>query len=475
MQRLEPGLDLDGFVLTEKLASGGMGAVWRAVNPSFDFPLVLKIPFLDPGQDVSVVIGYEVEEMIMRRLSGPHVPRFAGAGDLSRIPFLAMEFVAGEQLAEIMKSAPIAPDRIASIGADIAKALAALHRQSVSHLDLKPENIILSPRGAVLLDFGLSRHADLPDLLGEESKVPMGTGAYIAPEQVLGDRSNPLSDLFAVGCILYEMATGEKPYGEPTTTAGMKRRLYQEPRALGEVNPKLPRWLQAIVARCMKAEPHARYPSAESLLLDLQNPEQVAIGILDGPARPGIGGLLSRLFGDDASKRVAQSSRRTARAERAQIVLVAVDLEHGVDRLAEEVRAEAARVLAARPGSRLACLTVLKTEIIGTDRAVTTEGRSVYVSRLVALKDWAREFERGDDAIAFHVIEAVSASGAILAYAQQNDVGHIVLGARSSSALRRHLGSVSTQVVAEALCSVSVVRVKPIEEAQQETSAVGTA
>lgn len=470
MQRLQAGLDLDGFVLTEKLASGGMGAVWRATNPAFDFPLVLKIPFLDPGQDVSVVIGYEVEEMIMRRLSGPHVPRFAAAGDLARIPFLAMEFVEGDRLADVIKTAPLAPEQIASIGAEIAKALAALHRQQVSHLDLKPDNVILAPRGAVLLDFGLSRHAELPDLLGEESKVPMGTGAYIAPEQVLGDRANPLSDIFALGCILYEMATAEKPFGEPGTTAGMKRRLYQEPRALAEIDPKLPRWLQAIIRRCLKVEPHMRYASAESLLLDLQHPEQVPIGVLDGPAKPGVGGLLSRLFREDVTKRVAQSSRRVARAERAQTVLVAVDVENGVDRLAEEVRAEAARVLAARPGSRLACLTVLRTEIIGSDKLVNAEGRSVYVSRLVALKDWAREFQRGDDAIAFHVIEAVSAAGAILSYAEQNDVGHIVLGARSSSALRRHLGSVSTQVVAEALCSVSVVRVKPLEEALQDAA-----
>ncbi len=256
------------------------------------------------------------------------------------------------------------------------------------------------------------------------------------------------------------MATGEKPYGEPTTTAGMKRRLYQEPRPLGEVDPKMPRWLQAIIGRCLKVEPHMRYASAESLLLDLQHPEQVNIGVLAEPAKPGVGGFLSRLFSEDITKRVAQSSRRVARAERAQTVLVAVDLEQGVDRLAEEVRAEAARIVAARPGSRLACLTVLKTEIIGGDRFVNDEGRSVYVSRLVALKDWARPFQRGDDAIAFHVIEAVSAANAILTYARENDVGHIVLGARSSSALRRHLGSVSSQVVAEAQCSVSVVRVK---------------
>ncbi len=215
MQRLEAGLDLDGFVLTEKLASGGMGAVWRATNPAFDFPLVMKIPFLDPGQDVSVVIGYEVEEMIMRRLSGPHVPRFAGAGRPVTHPFLAMEFVEGERLADIIASAPLPPGRIAAIGAEVAKALAALHRQQVSHLDLKPDNVILAARGAVLLDFGLSRHAELPDLLGEESKVPMGTGAYIAPEQVLGDRANPLSASLRSAASSTRWRRARSPMGSP--------------------------------------------------------------------------------------------------------------------------------------------------------------------------------------------------------------------------------------------------------------------
>ncbi|TGR72970.1 serine/threonine protein kinase, partial [Mesorhizobium sp. M1C.F.Ca.ET.193.01.1.1] len=96
-------------------------------------------------------------------------------GSLAKVPYIAMEFVARVGLAELTNGAPQPPDEVARIGAEIAKALAALHRQKVVHLDLKPENIILAERGAVLLDFGLARHAELPDLLGEESSVPMGT------------------------------------------------------------------------------------------------------------------------------------------------------------------------------------------------------------------------------------------------------------------------------------------------------------
>ncbi|TIW77795.1 MAG: serine/threonine protein kinase, partial [Mesorhizobium sp.] len=143
--------------------------LWRARNPNFDFPLLLKMPFLDPGGDVSVILGFEAEELILKRLSGPHVPRFAASGSLAKVPYIAMEFVAGIGLAELTNRAPQPPDEVTRIGAEIAKALAALHRQKVVHLDLKPENIILAERGAVLLDFGLARHAELPDLLGEES------------------------------------------------------------------------------------------------------------------------------------------------------------------------------------------------------------------------------------------------------------------------------------------------------------------
>jgi nucleotide-binding universal stress UspA family protein len=146
------------------------------------------------------------------------------------------------------------------------------------------------------------------------------------------------------------------------------------------------------------------------------------------------------------------------------IVLAAVDLANGSDALAVEVLSETARVLASREDSWLACVTVLKTEIIGEAPAVDETGRSEYLRRLVALKDWARPLHLPEDRISYHVLEAVSPADAILNYAEHNDVGHIVVGARASSAIRRHLGSVSTKVVAQALCSVSVVRLKAVEE-----------
>lgn len=466
MQDLATGRIIDGFTLGERLPSGGMGSIWRATRADVDFPMILKIPFLDPGQDVSTIVGFEVEEMIMKRLEGPHVPRFVAAGDLAEIPYIAMEFVTGRSLEGEMKQAPYSWQTVAIYGAQIATALAALHRQKVVHLDLKPGNIILADRGAVLIDFGLAHHEELPDLLAEESSIPMGTPAYISPEQVLGDRTNPASDIFALGCILYEMATGEKPYGEPTSKAGMQRRLYHAPVPPRSHSRDIPRWLQEVMLKCMEIDPARRYATASQVLFDLRNPEQVVLtSRADQEAEAGGWRKLVKTLVPGGKTPPPIQPSIAARISGAALVLAAVDLSSGVDTLAEEVRLHVARVLEAEKGARLACLTVLKTKLAGEDTLADASGRSVYVNRLVALKDWARPLRLSDARVSFHVVEALDPAAAILNYAGHNDVDHIVMGARASSALRRHLGSVSAQVVAEALCAVTVVRLKRQEEA----------
>lgn len=183
---LQAGQIIDGFRLVEPLESGGMASFWRVTRDGDGSPMVMKIPLLRPGEDPLTIIGYEVEQMILPRLAGPHAPRFIAAGDFER-PYIVMEFIAGASVKSLLARLPLPANEVARI----AFALHDIHRQHVIHLDLKPSNVILRGEDAVLIDFGLSRHDQLPDLVQEEAEGPAGTGAYISPEQVLGQRSDP--------------------------------------------------------------------------------------------------------------------------------------------------------------------------------------------------------------------------------------------------------------------------------------------
>src|SRR5262245_50837226 len=204
-----------------------MASFWRVTRDGDGSPMVMKIPLLRPGEDPLTIIGYEVEQMILPRLAGRHTPGFIAAGDFDR-PYIVMEFIAGASVKSFLARVPLPPDEVAMIGARIAFALHDIHRQHVIHLDLKPSNVILRGEDAVLIDFGLSRHDQLPDLVQEEAEGPVGTGAYISPEQVLGQRSDPRSDLFSLGVILYFLA-GERPFGEPQGVNNWRRRLWRGP------------------------------------------------------------------------------------------------------------------------------------------------------------------------------------------------------------------------------------------------------
>jgi nucleotide-binding universal stress UspA family protein len=463
--RLEVGGVIDGFTLKERIAVGGMGSIWRVSHPDHPMPLVMKTPFLGAGADVSTIVAYETEEMILRRLEGPHVPRLIAAGDLRTRPYLVMELVDGAVLEAQLARENFTWTEAVRVAARIAEALESLHRQHVVHLDLKPGNVILADRGAVLIDFGLARHDELPDLLGEESDGPMGSPITIAPEQLLGDRRRPESDIFALGVILYRLCTGECPFGQPTSMAGQKRRLFKAPLPPRSLDGKIPRWLQEVILKCLEVDPDARYRTAGQLLFDLNHPDQVMLTErADLLGRES--GWLQRLAAWLRGRKVEGARPRrimvARRISSAPVVMVAVDLIDGADPLAQEVRMHVSRVLAGAEGARLACVTVLRTRIIGEDPSHDVAGRTRYVSRLVSLKDWARPLDLAEDRVSFHVIEAVDPGNAILDYVKLNRVDHVVMGARGSGALRRHLGSVSSAVVAEALCTVTVVRLKEI-------------
>jgi eukaryotic-like serine/threonine-protein kinase len=309
----------------------------------------------------------------------------------------------------------------------------------------------------VLIDYGFARHEHLPDLLAEEFREPFGTTPYMAPEQVLQDRGDPRSDLFALGVMLYFFATGERPFGNPQGRR-IRQRLWRDPVPPRALNPNVPPWLQEIILRCLEVEPDARHATAAQLALDLEHPEQVRLTKRgERMVRDSRLQSLRRWF---KARKVGASKPMTVSGQlaRAPIILAAIDLSPDAEGLASALRVLIQRILSIEPGARIACVNVLKTSRIAIDILEDVDGSSLHVQRLVGLKHWSRSLEIPPDRISFSVLEAADPAAALIDYARHNAVDHIVIGARASSTLRRYLGSTSSQVVAEAPCSVTVVR-----------------
>jgi nucleotide-binding universal stress UspA family protein len=475
---IAPGQAIDGFVVEAHLHRGGMAELWRVrreTDPPGAPPLVMKVPRAERGEDPASVVGFEVEQMIMPILAGAHVPRFVAKGGFTgRLPYIVMEWIPGASLKARFDVAPLPLAEVVEVGWKVATALHDLHRQQLVHLDVKPSNVLFraAPDGsrgdAVLIDFGLSRHAGLPDLLDEEFTLPMGTGPYMSPEQIRFVRSDPRSDLFALGVMLYHLATGQRPFGAPTSVAGLKRRLWQPPVPPRALRVDIPAWLQDVILRCLEVDPALRHGTAAQLAFDLRHPDQVAL--TDRATRTDTGGrkaALRRWFASLGATTAAAPAEAAQPAMRSPIVLAAVDVAGAERPLLDAVREVAHRLMQTAPGARLACLAVIKTGLIGPAEAAVSEGGSLHMELLVQLEHWAHPVVKAlglrasDHAqrVTFHVIEAGDVAGGIVDYARRNHVDHIVIGARSSGRLRRHLGSVSAQVAAEADCAVTVVRV----------------
>src|SRR3954449_4178066 len=274
------GAVIDGFTVGERIHVGGMAALGRASYPGIDVPLLMKVPLTSEGEDPAAIVSFEMEQMILPRLSGPHVPLCFGTGDFARQAYVVMERIPGKTLYRRIDALPLPYEEVRLLGGKIAAALADLHRQNVIHHDIKPSSIMLRESGeAVLIDFGLSHHNHLPDLLQEEFRLPYGTAPYMAPERLNGVRDDPRSDLFSLGVLLYFFTTGERPFGEGETLRAMRRRLWRDPHPPRSLRADYPPWLQEVVLRCLEIEPVWRHPTASQLAFDLTHPDQVRLTI----------------------------------------------------------------------------------------------------------------------------------------------------------------------------------------------------
>jgi eukaryotic-like serine/threonine-protein kinase len=453
------GAEIDGFSVGECVHSGGMATLWSVTHPDIAVPLLMKIPRVSEGEDPAAIVSFEMEQMILPRLSGPHVPACFGTGDFARQAYVVIERIPGATLYKRIPDLPLAYEEAATLVGKIAVALADLHRENVIHHDIKPSSIMFRDSGeAVLIDYGLSHHNQLPDLLQEEFRLPYGTAPYMAPERLLGVRDDPRSDLFSLGVLLYFFTTGVRPFGETETLRGMKRRLWRDPQPPRKLKRDYPPWLQEVVLRCLEIDPAWRYPTASQLAFDLAYPDQVKLtGRAERLERDPLSTVWRRRFNRELTMPRPKADI-AAQLASSPIVAVALDTAESSDELNDALRSTAARILATLPSARLACVNVLKLGRVTIDRTLDEQGQNKHIDRLVALRHWATPLRLDESRLTVHVLEAVDPASAILEFADVNHVDHIIIGARTGSMLRSLLGSVSAKVASEAPCTVTVVR-----------------
>jgi len=462
MSTPQQGSEIDGFRLGELIHIGSMASIYRLSGPEGPLPLIMKIPRLGAGERAVNVIGFEVCRMVLGALAqNVHYPTLVAYGDVETTPYLVMEFVEGARLNDSVGRAPLPAEEIVRLGSALAIALHELHRQDVVHLDLKPTNVLYRASGeAVLIDFGLSHHGHYPDLLAEELRFPVGNWVYMSPEQIFGVRGDPRSDIYALGGILYELATGRLPFGQPRTVAALRERLYREPLPPRAIVPATPEWMQEIILRCLEVDARERYASAEQVAFDLANPLAITVSARGSKRRRDPWWTRWRRRLRAMHFQPAPCPPRSNRPRLPRIAVVALALRDADAALRETLLAAARRVSAADPDCRIACVTVVPpaAALNGEGDEYTATGR--HIRRLVELHRWASPLELPEERLSYHVLESDKPALALTDYAKMNDVDQMLIGASGSAVSARFFAGDCARIVADAPCSVTVVRSK---------------
>jgi len=457
----QEGKIIDGFTLGKEVHRGGMASLYSATKDGIDVPILLKIPRVGRDQPVESLIGFETELTILRALKSPYVPKYLGSGNMATRPYIAMERVEGRPLEDFIKEGKtFSVDEVVKIGADLAQAVQSLHAQDAIHLDLKPENILIDNKGKLtLIDFGLSHHARYPDLLAEEMRKGVGSAPYISPEQVAGIRSDSRSDIFSIGVIMYELLTGELPFGNPQSMSGLRKRMWAQAFPPRAIRKEIPRWLQEVILRCLEPRAADRYQSATRLRQALRDPESVKLTERANRVEPlSFWENLKRMF-KAAGYEPSPSPRPSMGNQDAPLMIAAIDTRQSDADLRERMQTTAKNLLQAYPESRLVCLSTISSTptFEGSQENETASG--IVRSHLVQLMDWAKPLKLPPERISYHVLEALDPASRIVEFAKDNDASLILIGASHKLPNKVTPWRTSmTKIVEEAPCSVHIVR-----------------
>jgi serine/threonine-protein kinase len=259
------------YIIRHEIGRGGMGVVYLADDMRLSRRVALKALPPDVCHDAGRRERLRQEARAAAALSHPGIATVYALEEIGDELYIACEYVAGQTLRTMLESGPLPLGQVADIAVQLARALTAAHNQGVIHRDLKPENVMRTATGVVkVLDFGVARVESLVPARLTQTGTILGTPAYMAPEQAQGLEIDFRTDLFSLGVLVYEMASGTNPFEATTLTATIARILEVEPAALSEVCPAGPPRLERIVATCLRKNPGERYRSTSELLADLE-------------------------------------------------------------------------------------------------------------------------------------------------------------------------------------------------------------
>ena len=288
--QVERGSRLGPYEIVSRLGAGGMGEVWQARDTRLDRGVAIKILPASLAESAQFQVRFEREAKTISQLNHPHICTLHDVGHSDGTHYLVMELLEGETLADRIAKGPLPLEDVFRFGREIAEALDRAHRQGVVHRDLKPANVMITRSGVKLLDFGLAkagasatsisatshltasdRHEDATQQkpLTQEGTI-LGTLQYMAPEQVAGEEADHRSDIFALGVVIYEMATGQRAFHGKTRTSLFAAIVGGEPRPLRELQPLTPPALEHVIQKCLEKDPEHRWQSAHDIAEELR-------------------------------------------------------------------------------------------------------------------------------------------------------------------------------------------------------------
>jgi serine/threonine protein kinase/WD40 repeat protein len=277
---LEPGLRLGPYEVVDAIGRGGMGEVYRARDTRLGRTVAIKVLPAHVATNADLKQRFEREARALATISHPHICPVFDVGAQDGLDYLVMEHLDGETLAARLARGPLPLDQALRCAIDVADALDQAHRRGIVHRDLKPGNIMLTTRGAVLLDFGLAKRtvagavtgltaAGLPTAPQTAAGTILGTLQYMAPEQIQGKEADARSDIFGLGAVVYEMVTGIRAFDGDSAADVVAAVLEREPPPLSTRQPVTPRSLDRVVKTCLAKDPERRWQSAGDLEREL--------------------------------------------------------------------------------------------------------------------------------------------------------------------------------------------------------------